>query len=68
MHGGAMGGGMRFGGSRFAGAHSVHAGISPRFSMFGFRDRRLFPLLMLWTALHRHMSAMDVGAVKAPTI
>jgi hypothetical protein len=26
------------------------------------------PLLMLWTLLHQHVSAMDVGAVKAPTI
>jgi hypothetical protein len=42
MHFGAMGGGMRFGGSRFAGAHFVHAGFSPRFSRFGFRDHRFF--------------------------
>jgi hypothetical protein len=42
MHFGAMGGGMRFGGSSFAGAHFVHAGFSPRFSRFGFRDHRFF--------------------------
>ena len=42
MHFGAMGGGMRFGGSRFAGAHFVHAGLSPRFPRFGFRDHRFF--------------------------
>jgi hypothetical protein len=37
---------------------------------WGERSRRVFPcpLLILWTLLLRHMSAMDVGAVNAPTI
>jgi hypothetical protein len=40
MHVGGMGGGMHFGGGHFAGTHFAHAGFSPRFSRFGFRDHR----------------------------
>jgi hypothetical protein len=39
---GAMGGGMHFNGGRFAGTHFAHAGFSPRFSRFAFRDHRFF--------------------------
>ena len=50
MHIGGMGGGAHFGGmrvahfsgSRFAGAHFAHAGFSPRFSRFAFRNHRFF--------------------------
>jgi hypothetical protein len=40
MHFGGMGGGAHFGGSHFAGGHFAHAGFSPRFSRFAFRDGR----------------------------
>ena len=42
MHWGGMGGGMsrgmHFSGSRFVGTPFAHAGFSPRFSHFAFRD------------------------------
>jgi hypothetical protein len=41
-HFGAMGGGMRFGGTHFNGGRFAHAGVSPRFSRFAFRDRGRF--------------------------
>ena len=40
MHVGAIGGATHFSGSRFAGAPVAHAGFSPRFSRFAFRDHR----------------------------
>jgi hypothetical protein len=42
MHVGAMGGAPHFSGSHFAGAPVAHAGFSPRFSRFAFRDHRFF--------------------------
>ena len=39
-HFGGMSGGAHFSGGRFAGAHFAHAGVSPRFSRFAFRDHR----------------------------
>jgi hypothetical protein len=41
-HWGGMGGGPRFAGAHWGGTHFAHAGFSPRFSRFAFRNGRFF--------------------------